>query len=229
MKHPKLLLALLLALCAVPQFAPAAGAAKAAKPMVVGTDAATDWGTNVEPALQPVGQAMGQELVEAAIGMADKATVNFIIKTAFLPPSGGAPEVSRYVWSFTVDGEYRELDGKFTNYSRGACDPTSGQCPPPRDPGLQPFLLRGNCRTEQVIICDELGVVQATFDPAASTITIPVPLEMMGAKAGSKIGPGTSDGGYLGSVFSTPTAFYSLGNFPHDGLTVLKTFKVPKG
>jgi hypothetical protein len=218
---------LLAALCLLPHATPVAGA-KAAKAMVVGTDAADDWGSNAEAALQPVGQALGQELVEASIGMADKATVNFIIKTAFLPPSGGVPEISRYVWSFTVDGEYRELDGKFTNYSRGACDPTSGQCPPPRDPGLQPFLVRGNCRTENVIICDELGVVQATFDAAASTITIPVPLELMGAKLGSKIGPGSSDGGYSGNVFSVPTAFYSLGNFPHDGLSVLKTFTVPK-
>ena len=227
MKRSKMLPVLLAMMCLVPQTASGA-AGKAAKPMVVGTDSATDWGANVEAALQSVGQALGQELVEAAIGMADKKTVNFIIKTAFLPPSGGVPEVSRYVWSFTVDGDYRELDGKFTNYSRGACDPTSGQCPPPRDPGLQPFLLRGNCRTEEVIICDELGLVQATFDAAASTITIPVPLEMMGGKPGSKIGPATSDGGYNGSIFSVPTAFYSLGNFPHDGLMVLKTFKVPK-
>ena len=228
MKYSRILLVLLATVFVVPQTASGA-AGKAAKPMVVGTDVANDWGSNVEPGIQPLGQALGQELVEASIGMADKETVNFIIKTAFLPPSGGVPEVSRYVWSFTVDGDYRELDGKFTNYSRGACDPTSGQCPPPRDPGPQPFLLRGNCRTEQVIICDELGVVHATFDAASSTITIPVPLEMMGGKPGSKIGPGTSDGGYSGSVFSVPTAFYSLGNFPHDGLLVLKTFKVPKG
>ena len=227
MTRSKILLVLLAAMCIAPQTASVAGA-KAPKTMVVGTDVATDWGTNVEPGLQPLGQALGQELVEASIGMADKATVNFIIKTAFLPPSGGTPEISRYVWSFTVDGDYRELDGKFTNYSRGACDPTSGQCPPPRDPGLYPFLLRGNCRTEQVIICDELGVVHATFDAASSTITIPVPLELMGAKLGSKIGPAISGGGYSGNIFSTPTAFYSLGNFPHDGLTVLKTYTVPK-
>lgn len=227
MTRSRMLIALLALTSLAPQLSPAA-TAKEAKPMVVGTDAADDWGSNVDGQLQPAGQAMGQELVEAAIGMADKKTVNFIIKTAFLPPSGGMPEVTRYVWSFSVDGDYRELDGKFTNYSRGACDPTSGQCPPPRDPGLYPFLLRGNCVTDQVIICEELGVVQAAFDAAASTITIPVPLELMGAKPGSSIGVAISEGGYSGSVFSTPTAFYSLGNFPHDGLMVTKTFKVPK-
>lgn len=227
MTRSRLLIVLLAMLCIAPQAASVAGA-KTPKPMVVGTDDPADWGTNVDAQLQPLGQALGQELVEAAIGMADKATVNFIIKTAFLPPTGGTPEITRYVWSFTVDGDYRELDGKFTNYSRGACDPTSGQCPPPRDPGLYPFLLRGNCRTEQVIICDELGVVHAAFDAASSTITIPVPLELMGGKAGSKIGPAISAGGYSGTVFSTPTAFYSLGNFPHDGIIVTKTFAVPK-
>lgn len=227
MRRSKILVALLATLCIAPQVLTVAGA-KGAKPLVVGTDDPADWGSNQDAALQPLGQALGQELVSAAIGMADKKTVNFIIETAFLPPSGGTPEISRYVWSFTVDGEYRELDGKFTNYSRGACDPTSGQCPPPRDPGLYPFLVRGNCVTDTVISCEELGVVQATFDAATSTITIPVPLEMIGGKPGSKLGPAISEGGYGGSVFSVPTAFYSIGNFPHDGLTVTKTFKVPK-
>jgi hypothetical protein len=160
--------------------------------------------------------------------MADAKTLNFIIKTSFLPPNGGVPEVTRYVWTFSVDGEFRELDGKYTNYSRGACDPTSGQCPPPRDPGLYPFLVRGNCITDQVIQCEEIGSVEATFDAAAATITIPVPLEMIGAKRGSKIGPATSDAAFLGQVAAITSAFYSVANEPHDGITILKTFKVPR-
>lgn len=205
-----------------------AEAAKSKKPMVMATDAADDWGSNVDPTLQPAGQALGQELVEASIGMADKKTINFIIKTAFLPPNGGVPELTRYVWSFTVDGEYRELDGKYTNYSRGTCDPTSGQCPPPRDPGMQPFLVRGNCRTDTAVICDELGVVQGIFDAASSTITIPVPFELVDAKPGSKIGPAISLGGYGGSVFSVPTVFYSVAAFPYDNIIISKTYTVPR-
>ena len=114
-----------------------------------------------------------------------------------LPANGGVPEVSRYTWDLTVDGKFVELDGKWSNYSRGACDPTSGQCPPPRDPGLQPFIVRGDCTTDSttpssVTTCKELGIVQAIFDPASKTISVPVPLALIHAKAGSKIAPGTN-------------------------------------
>lgn len=209
-------------------FGPPSNAAKSKKPVVVGKDAADDWGANTDPTIAPAGGPLGQELVEAAVGMADKDTLNFIIKTSMLPPNGGVPEFTRYLWTFSVDGEYRELDGKYTNYSRGACDPTSGQCPPPRDPGLYAFLVRGNCITDQVVQCEEIGVVHATFDPATSTITIPVPLEMLGAKPGSKIAPATSDAAFLGQVAAITSAYYSVANEPHDGITVTKTFKVPR-
>jgi hypothetical protein len=219
----------LVALVAAAFAAPAAtakGKKKPKGPLVVGTDEAGDWGA--DPQLAPVGDALGQDLVEASIGMADKTTVNFVIKLNSLPPSGGVPEVSRYTWDFSVDGEFTELDGKFTNYTRGACDPTAGSCPPPRDPGLQPFMLRGNCAANEanVTVCEEIGIVAAAFDAATSTITIPVPLELMNAKLGSKIGPATNIFG--GSVSASPAAFVSSSAAPLDTLTVLKTFTVPK-
>ena len=43
-----------------------AGAA-AAKPKVLATDPADDWGANVEASLAPVGDGLGQELVEVAM------------------------------------------------------------------------------------------------------------------------------------------------------------------
>lgn len=208
---------------------PANLAAAAPKPLVVGTDPADDWGADQDPNIAPAGGVLGQELVEASIGMADKTTVNFIIKVSMLPPAGGVPEITRYVWDMNVDGEFVELDGKFTNYSRGACDPTSGQCPPPRDPGTQPFMIRGNCATDSttnVTLCEELGIISAAFDAAAGTITIPVPLELINAKKGSKIEPGTNIFG--GSISATPSAFFSSSGAPLDTLTVTKTFKIPK-
>ena len=218
----------LVALVAAAFAAPGAAVAKAKKkkgPVVVGTDEAGDWGA--DPQLAPIGDALGQDLVEASIGMADKTTVNFVIKLNSLPPSGGVPEATRYVWDFLVDGETTELDGKFTNYSRGACDPTSGQCPPPRDPGLQPFLVRGDCVTEgSVTTCQEKGVVNAIFDATTATITIPVPLDLLGAKKGSKIAPAT--GTFGGTVAAVPSAFLSANNFPLDALVATKTFTVPK-
>jgi hypothetical protein len=139
------------------------------------------------------------------------------------------PEIARYTWDFNVDGKFRELDGKFTNYSRGACDPTAGSCPPPRDPGMQPFFLRGNCGvTETPAItftaCEELAAIQATFDAAAGTITIPVPMAALGAKTGSKVEPAANIFG--GSVSASPSAFVTSAAFPMDILTTTKTYVV---
>ena len=208
------------------------GAAQAAKkksgPVVVGTDAEGDWGDGSNT---DVGDALGQDLVSATIGMADAATVNFVIGVKSLPAAGGAPEVSRYTWDFSVDGEHLELDGKFTNYSRGACDPTAGTCPPPREPGLQPFVLRGNCRVDATLpvnltICDELAKVQAVFDAEAATITIPVSVDALGAKPGSKIvgAPGT----FGGTISAAPSAFVTSSDMPMDQLFTMKTFVLPK-
>lgn len=204
---------------------------KAPKPVVVGTDAAGDWGSATDPTIAPLGDVVGQDLVSATIGMDGTDTVNFVIGLNALPPSGGMPEFTRYTWDFTVDGEERELDGKFTNYSRGACDPTSGQCPPPRDPGLQPFLLRGECTetatpATTLVLCEELAKIQAIFDATAGTITIPVPIDALGAKPGSKItgAMGTFDS----TISAAPSAFLTYGSFPMDGLLTTKTFVVPR-
>jgi hypothetical protein len=211
----------------------AGGSAQAAKakkgPVVVATDAEDDWGTNVDPTIAPVGAQLGQELVEAAIEKADKKTLNFIIKVAALP-GGGIPEVTRYVWTMTVDGELIQLDGKSLNYTRGACDPTAGTCPPPRDPGQGPFLVRGNCSDNEgtAVTCEEIGLVNATFDGGAATITIPVPLELIGAKVKSQISNGTQEGSGFSGVWAIPSVLFSQGNMPLDEMIVTETYVVPK-
>lgn len=208
----------------------APGAAQAGKkkagPQVVGTDDEGDWGTNADPNLAPLGGPLGQDLVEASIGLADPKTLNFIIKVTSLPPSGGVPESTRYNWDFTVNGNAYQLTGAWTEYLRGVCNPLhTNSCPPPQDPGQQPFFLRqGPCTVGAE--CHVLGIFQATFDPAAATITIPVPLETIKAKAGSKIGPGVSTLG--GTVYAAPAAVVSYASLPNDTMTVLKTFVVPK-
>lgn len=209
---------------------PAATAASKAKS--VGKDAVGDWGANVDANLAPLGDALGQDLVEASIGMADKATVNFILKVNSLPPTGGVPEVTRYWWDFTVGKKVFELDGKFTNYSRGTCDPTSGQCPPPRDPGSAPFLLRGNCAVDpaagSVTTCQELGLVHASFDAASGEITIPVALKQLKAKPGTKIGPAAPITTVGGAITAAPAAFVTNSSMPMDSLAQTGTFVIPK-
>lgn len=202
-----------------------ASAGKGKKAQVVGKDAVGDWGD--EPGLSGIGDALGQDLTAAAIAMNGTDKLDFILTVNSLPPTGGAPEVSRYTWDMSVDGEFLELDGKFTNYSRGVCDPSSGQCPPPRDPGMSPFFIRGNCVENEanVTTCEELGIVQAAFDAAEKTITVTVPLELIDAKPGSKISPGTNVFG--GSISAAPSAVFTISTAPLDTMVVTKTFVVP--
>jgi hypothetical protein len=210
--------------------APATHAAKKkpkkSGPVVVGTDEAGDWGCNQDCTLAPLGDALGQDLTEISIAPLDKATLNFVFKLNSLPPVGGVPEASRYNWDFTVDGEAFQLTGAFTEYARGICNPNvTGSCPPPRDPGSAPFFLRqGPCNVGAE--CTEVALFHAVFDGATATITVPIPLETIGAKPGSQIGPGVTSFG--GTAYAAPSAFVSNTAAPADILTATITYKVPK-
>ena len=204
-----------------------ASAQKAPKPFVVGTDDPGDWGANADANIALLGGPLGQELLEASISMIDAKTIGFNIKVASLPPQGGWPEVSRYNWDISVGGgDLYQITGGFTEYARGVCNPLhTNYCPPPQDPGMQPFFIRqGPCTVGAE--CHVVGLVHATFDAATGTITIPVPLETIKAKPGSKIGPGVTTLG--GTVYAAPAAVVSHASLPNDVMTVLKSFTVPK-
>jgi hypothetical protein len=204
-------------------------APKPKPPLVVGEDPEGDWGCNdPNPCAAPdVGNELGQDLVEASIGMPDPATLNFVIKVAKLPSGGGVPEASRYTWEMLVNDTPVQISGAFTEYLRGTCNPTYNPliCPPPRDPGEAPFFIRvGGCTVGGP--CEELGLVHGVFDPAEGTITIPVPLEVLGAKPKTTIAPNASLFG--GAIYAAPAAVVTNASVPADTLTVAKTFTVPK-
>lgn len=184
---------------------------------VVGTDANDDWGTNVDGELRGNGAGTGMELVSASIVANNDGIANFVIGINELPESGGFPEVVRYLWELNVDGTHYEIDGKFQNYSRGTCDPTAGTCPPVRDPGEAPFLVRGACVSATVFnSCRELALVHATFDTETDTITIPVPIAIFGEGCIS-FGPGQNTASFPGAnVVAIPSAFASQANLPSD-------------
>ena len=94
---------------------------------------------------------------------------------------------------------------------------------------MYPFFIRGECAANEanVTICKELGIVEGVFDAAKGTITIPVPMELIGAKPGSKITGAANIFG--GSISATPAAFVTSSAMPLDTLTVLKTFVVSSG
>lgn len=199
-------------------------------PVVVATDDPADWGANVDATIAPAGTPLGMELLGAAIGLSDdKKAINFIIKLAG-PSSGGAPELVRYGWEFTVDGDAFQLNGGRTELLRGMCNPltTDPACPPNvGDPAKLtnfPFFVRsGPCTVGAECVVN--AVVNATFDVAENTITIPVPFEAVGAKLGSTIGP---MGGLFGAVYAAPGALVTNASVPHDAIMLTKTIKLPK-
>lgn len=180
---------------------------------------AGDWGGGGDAA--PLGSALGQDFVAAYLEYGDD-TFTFTLGMTELPAIGGTPEGTRYGWSFSYNGNAFELDGKFTNYSRGACDPTAGTCPPPRDPGIGYFALRGNCTTADgtnVTLCEELGGVTADFDPATGEIAIPIPAALLTdeVRACDTI---TGDASFIGnSIWAAPSAFVTSTAMPFDDVT----------
>lgn len=209
-----------------------------AEPLRVGTDPVGDWQGGGDAAL--VGHAAGQDLLGASIDRSGDA-VSFTIEVSYLPSPGGVPEASRYTWDMMVDNtpgvnnedgssnaKFAELDGKFTNYSRGACDPTAGKCPPPRDPGMQPFFLRGNCATDpqtNVTTCQELDKYMAVFTPATRTITVTVPAATLGLVPCSTIEGGPNIMG--GNLSASPSAFFSSSGAPGDTMVIEGIYQVP--
>ena len=230
----KVLVTAVAALSVVALLAPAAPAAKAKKakgPVVVATDAEGDWGSNVEPGVAPLGAALGQDLTEATIEMGKEGAVNFVIKVTGLPATGGVPEFARYSWDFTVNGDAFGMSGNFTDYARGVCYPAhTNSCPPPKDPGTQPFYVRqGPCTigSDGLGECNLVATAKAIFDAATGTITIPIPADAIGAKPGAKIGPGTNSV-FGATIYASPAAVSANANGPHDTMAGLGTFTVPK-
>ncbi len=67
--------------------------------------------------------------------------------------------------------------------------------------------------------------MQATFDAADGTITVPVPMADISAKPGSKVEPAV--GTFGGTISAAPSAWGTLNSFPKELLTATKTFVVP--
>ena len=211
-------------------------------PKLVGTDADNDWGANVDSSLAPAGDALGQELIEAHLMMGDAETVNFVIMVKNLPVNNaGVPEFTRYGWDFSVDGKPMLISGGFTEVVRTFCYPlhSEPQCPPnvgdPQQSLERPFFVReGECTvgTGGVSDCRVKAIVSAIFEQqslhtAKGMITVPIPLEAIGAKPGSKIEPAA---GFLGeTIYASPAVIIASGNFPNDTMLVTETFVVPGG
>ena len=152
-----------------------AGASAAS--VVIGTDPAGDWGD--EPRLAPLGDALGQDLIEASLTRRDPDTVTFTMTFTNLPDSD--PTVTGYyLWGFDVGKSPRALV---------SCGNFVGECQEREN-----FVVLGKCTEKGHPVfgsempefdCERLGEVPGEFNSGTASISIPVPLEMMKAKRGS--------------------------------------------
>lgn len=220
-------LAVAAALIGLSAFTTPTGASADATSIFVADDPAGDWDRSdnvIGPDGAPVGSALGQDLIEASVTPDyDAGIMNFVISVTELPAIGGTPEATRYTWNMMVGNKPAELDGKFLNYTRGTCDPTAGTCPPVRDPGPAPFVLRGNCTLTELpvvlslTLCQELAKVEASFDVEAATITIPIPISAFDLLNAGECPEITSGTGIFGGFLSAaPSAFLTSGHMPMD-------------
>lgn len=170
------------------------GGANAAKPVKLWEDASGD---------ADVGQGLGAsipggwDLAEASI-VKKGANLEFTVTHHDMPPTGSGPEFTRFIWNFTVDAEPYRFTVKSVDI--GKPDVAGGQTTERvgRVDVNGHFRLEGECMRDatlpvQFVNCPPLEYLEGTWDAAAKSFTIVLPLESVKAKTGSLIGPGPDE------------------------------------
>ena len=166
------------------------GDAGAAKPKKLWEDAAGD-----ADAGQGLGSVPGGWDLTSGTIVKKGANLEFTVTHADMPPFGSGPEMSRFLWNFTVGGTPFRLTVK--SFDIGKPDVVGGQTSDRlgRVDSSGHFRLEGECVTDatlplQRVNCPPLEYLEGTFDPGAMSFTVIVPLKAIKAKVGSVIGPG---------------------------------------
>lgn len=204
------------------------GTANAApKPVKVFEDPAGD-----ADVAQGLGQSLpgGWDLIGGTIAK-NGANLEFTVSHADMPPIGTLPEMSRFLWNFTVNGKPYRLTVKSADI--GKPDAVGGQTTERvgRADVQGHFRLEGECVTDASlplnrVNCPPLEYLAGSFDPAAMTFTVVVPMKSVGAKPGSLIAPGGDNICIV--CWVTHVAERSLDNTVIDEAALTGTYKVPK-
>lgn len=199
-----------------------------AKPVTLWEDATGDATMGQAPQSIPA----GWDLTSGTIEKKGKDLL-FTVTHADMPPIGSAPEASRFIWNFSVDGEPYRFTVKSVDI--GKPDLLAGQTTERvgRADVTGHFRLEGECAPEptpagpEAINCPPLAYLEGTFDAATMSFTVILPLAEVKAKPGSKIGPGGDQICII--CWVTHTAERSLSpTSVIDSAAQLVTYKVPK-
>lgn len=169
---------------------------------------------------------------DIASGIVEKKGKNleFTVTHHDMPPVGSAPEVSRFLWNFTVNGAPYRFTVKSVDL--GKPDIPAGQTTERvgRVDLQGHFRLEGECGENAVgvtfVNCPPVAYLDGTWDPAAKSFTVILPLKTVKAKVGSAIGPGAAQ--ICTICWVSHTAERSSGNTIIDDAAQSTTYKVPK-
>lgn len=214
--------------CALPAIAQ--GKKKAAGPVTLWEDGTGD---------ADVGQGSGSSIpagldLTAGTVVKNGTDLEFTVTHADMPPIGSLPEAARFLWAFTVDGRNYRFTVKSVDI--GKPDVAAGQTDERvgRADVQGHFRLEGECVQDSTlpvgfVNCPPLEYLTGSFDPAAKTFTIVLPLASVEAKAGSVIGPGGgANVGICQICWVSHYAERSLNATLIDTASMATTYKVPK-
>jgi hypothetical protein len=221
----KKLVSALLALAAFITFALPAGAAK---PVTVWEDPAGD---------ADVGQGLGQSLpggwdLASATILKKGANLEFTVTHHDMPPAGTAPEATRFLWNFSVNGKdtYR-LTVKSVDIGKPDALAQSGTERVGQVDVDGHFRLEGECATDStlpvgMVNCPVVGYLEGAWDPASMSFTVTVPLKTIKAKPGSTILQGPDN--ICTVCWVTHYAERSLNSTIIDAAVQTIAYKIPK-
>jgi hypothetical protein len=165
------------------------------------------------------------------------ADLQFVVTHADMPPVGSIPETFRFLWAFSVGSTTYRITAKTADV--GKPDVLAGQTSD-RVGSIDPmghFRLEGNCQAGatvgvlQPINCEPLEYIEGSFDPAAKTLTVIIPMASVKAKPGTVIGPGAGD---ATAICSAAACWVShVGERSHSDTLIdvafqLKSYKIPR-
>ncbi|MDQ3646477.1 MAG: hypothetical protein M3345_06010 [Actinomycetota bacterium] len=221
---------ILLALTACAVVATLAGATSAAPATLWKDDAGDATVADQTPDLGGFG-------FDLASGQIEKkgADLVFTVTHTAMPASGTLPEGFRFLWAFSVNKVGYRITAKSADI--GKPDVLNGQTTERvgRVDAQGHFRLEGECKADepvgviQPINCKPLAYVTGTFDPAAKSFSVVIPMKLIKAKPGAVVGPGVGDEIAICTVcWITHTAERSREDTAIDSAIFSSTWKIPR-
>lgn len=139
----------------------------------------------------------GWDLAGATIAKSG-ANLEFTVTHADMPPVGSGPEATRFIWNFAVDGQPYRFTVKSVDI--GKPDVAQGQTTERvgRADVAGHFRLEGECLRDTTlpvafVNCPPLEYLEGSWDMAAKSFTLTLPLASVKAKVGSLITQGPDE------------------------------------